>query len=75
MICCPGCDSPAYETPSGSYKCRLCYLTFPLSKARYRQAGAPRGPKAIKPRVEKYKGTPAGKIIYPGYVYGGTRLG
>ena len=34
---------------------------------------------AIKPierkRTEKYRGQKAGRIVYPGYVYGGTRLG
>jgi len=35
---------------------------------------APRKKKAESPKPEKYKGKPAGKIIYPGYVYGASRL-
>ena len=30
--------------------------------------------KPTEPKAGKYRGEKAGKIVYPGYVYGGTRL-
>ena len=74
MIACPKCDSGASVKGLHSFECNTCQYIFDVKDAVHR---APRPhrmgkPKRVKP--EKYRGAKAGPIIYPGFVYGGTRL-
>ena len=74
VICCPKCKYSSYER-NGRYRCRHCDYYFPLQEAVIRDRQPARGPsKSVEPKPEKYKGKPAGRIIYPGFVYGASRL-
>ena len=75
MICCPQCDSGASVKGLASFECNTCGLIFHRKDAKWREPRPHRmaKPKRVKP--EKYRGAKAGPIIYPGFVYGATRLG
>ena len=76
MIACPACNSSSAAYRNGRRRCRSCGLRFWKHEGLQREKKMCRG-SIVKerPRTPKYHGAKAGKIIYPGYVYGGTRLG
>ena len=63
-----------YERPHKT--ARLCRTCCNLKwKERERNRASLAAVKIERKRTEKYRGQKAGRIVYPGYVYGGTRLG
>lgn len=65
---CPDCSSTRLQKRiyTGLLYCKHCLGNY--TRAECRKAGAG------KPKTHSGSGQIAGKIIYPGYVYGGTRL-
>lgn len=63
---CPHCSSPSTKSGYRDGEQRYACLKY-MCKKKYFYASE------VKQKT-KYRGIPAGKIVYPGYVYGGTRL-
>ena len=74
MLATPCCDVGAQVQSNGICRCSKCGYSFPIKDAVMRERKPTRRSKKTT-RPERYRGAKAGPIIYPGFVYGATRLG